>query len=58
VLDFVVQDDFWVKNALGPMGLLTRGKNGLRKIDNILAAMKSSKEWRSKQIEQGGESCW
>jgi hypothetical protein len=36
---FVRQDDFWRPNALSPIGLRKPSKNGLRKIDNILAAM-------------------
>lgn len=43
VLAFVKADDFWRKNAVSPAGLLKKsGKNELRKIDNILARMKST----------------
>lgn len=42
LLDFIKGDDFWNKNALSPSALFTKSKNGNRKLDNILLAMKSS----------------
>jgi hypothetical protein len=39
VLAFVRADDFWRPNAISLPGLLLKGKNGLRKIENILHAM-------------------
>lgn len=43
VFDFIKKSDFWSKNALSPSGLLKKSdRNGLRKIDNILMAIKNS----------------
>lgn len=39
VLEFVKTDDFWNKKALSPVGLRTRSKNGLLKIENVINAM-------------------
>ena len=67
VLAFVRTDDFWRDKACSPSGLLSKGRNGLRKIDNILAGMKSAHrgsvagkaeaamEWaRNETIQPGG----
>ncbi len=39
-LEFVKSDDFWGGNAASADGLRSRGKNGLKKFENILNAMK------------------
>lgn len=43
VFDFVRQDDFWRPNAISPQSLRGRSKNGLRKIENVLVAMRKNK---------------
>jgi hypothetical protein len=63
VFDFIPTDDFLRKNCVSPAGLLSKWKNGFRKIDNILIAMKNDKKWRSQQIdrelaEQGAKPCF
>ena len=52
VFVFISGDDFWKQNALSPAGLLAKSKNGLRKIDNILARMKpaTTKNDREKAV--------
>lgn len=39
LFQFVKKDDFWSSNALSPSGLRAKGKNGLRKFENIQRAM-------------------
>jgi len=41
LFEFVQSDDFWKQNCQSPIGLLRKSKNGLRKIDNILAKIKA-----------------
>ncbi len=41
---FIDGSDFWRRNALSPIGLLTVGKNGIRKIDTILSQMKPKED--------------
>lgn len=41
MLDFVRTDDFWRDKAASLEGLRSKSKNGLRKFENILAAMKN-----------------
>lgn len=41
LFDFIQSDhDFWAKNAISPFGLLKRSKNGLRKAENVMNAMR------------------
>lgn len=41
MFDFIQTDhDFWMKNAISPFGLLKKSKNGLRKAENIMNAMR------------------
>jgi hypothetical protein len=41
LFDFIQGDhDFWAKNAISPSGLLKKSKNGLRKVENIMNAMR------------------
>jgi len=40
LFDFIKNDQFWSQNAISPMNLISKSKNGLRKIDNILLQMK------------------
>jgi hypothetical protein len=42
VFEFITNDSFWRENAISPSSLMIKGKNGLRKIDNILIRMKSA----------------
>lgn len=56
VLAFVRSDDFWRQNALSPAGLLKKsGRNGLRKIDNILVRMRSTGSREQKLISGAKE---
>ena len=43
LFQFVTEDDFWKTNAYSPCGLLAKSKNGLRKVDNILAKLRKEK---------------
>lgn len=43
-LSFVQKDEFWKSNALSLPALRTRSKNGLLKIENILAKMRDQKQ--------------
>lgn len=43
VLKFIEGDAFWRPNALSPAGLLKKGRNELRKIDNICLSMKGNR---------------
>lgn len=40
LFEFIKTDEFWSQNAISPMNLISKSKNGLRKIDNILLRMK------------------
>ena len=40
IFEFIVSDTFWSDNCQSPAGLLRESKNGVKKIDNILAKMK------------------
>jgi hypothetical protein len=40
LFEFIKNDEFWSQNAISPMNLNSKSKNGLRKIDNILLRMK------------------
>lgn len=40
LFDFVQKDSFWGKNCLSPCGLLKPSTNGLRKVDNVISAMR------------------
>ena len=55
VLDFIRQDEFWAGNAVSPGGLMRKSKNGLKKIDNIVARVASvagtKKEIKLKTID-------
>jgi len=50
ILRFVQQDSFWAENATSPCGLLKRSKNGLYKMENLLAAMKTDRAWLNQEI--------
>lgn len=47
VFEFVQEDDFWRPNAISPAGLLTKSKNGLLKIDNLIAAVKGAPKYKT-----------
>lgn len=40
---FIRKDDFWRPNAVSPLGLRQKSKNGLRKLDNIRLRMREAK---------------
>jgi len=40
IFNFIVNDPFWKPNCQSPAGLLRPSKNGVRKIDNVLAKIK------------------
>jgi hypothetical protein len=40
ILDFVRDDHFWQHNAVSLEGLRSKSKNGLKKVENIIAAMR------------------
>jgi DNA-binding Lrp family transcriptional regulator len=44
------KDPFWRKNAASPFGLTKRSQNGLRKIDNMIASLRT--EFERKQSSQ------
>jgi len=44
ILSFIEKDEFWRKNAISPFGLLKKGANGLRKIENIVAKMRTPQD--------------
>jgi hypothetical protein len=50
ILRFVQQDSFWSENATSPCGLLKRSKNGLYKMENLLAAIKTDRGWLNSEI--------
>lgn len=50
LFNFVQKDDFWSKNCLSPRGLLKPSANGLRKVDNVITAMRKG-EFKSKRKE-------
>lgn len=47
VLEFIRGDEFWIKNAISPASLLGKSRNGIRKIDNLLLSMRSSKPMKA-----------
>ncbi len=50
VLRFIQRDPFWSEQALSPCGLLKRSKNGLYKMENLLASMKTDRSWQNEAI--------
>jgi hypothetical protein len=44
ILERVKVDDFWGKNVASPFGLTSRGKNGNRKIDNLIVSLKTKQD--------------
>lgn len=46
MFNFAKGDSFWQDKILSPAALLEGSKNGLKKIDNLLLAMKGSKQYR------------
>lgn len=41
ILSYVRKDQFWRDKACSPSGLLTKNKNGLRKVDNIIPRLRT-----------------
>jgi hypothetical protein len=52
MLRWIKQDQFWCDKAISPMSLLSKSKNGLRKLDNVLTAMKPKSVNKRIKIEQ------
>ena len=50
LIDRFEKDPFWRKNAASPFGLSKRSQNGLRKIDNMIASLRT--EFERKQSSQ------
>ena len=52
ILGRVMVDDFWAKNVASPFGLTSRGKNGNRKIDNLIVGLKTKRDKTIESIEK------
>lgn len=52
LFEFVKHSAFWRPNAAVPSGLLNNSKNGLRKIDNIIASMKPQERRESEILNE------
>lgn len=52
VFEFIVDDNFWYKNAKSPAGLLRRGRNDLLKIDTILSQMKTDAQRQYEKVQK------
>ena len=52
ILERVKVDDFWGKNVASPFGLTSRGKNGNRKIDNLIVSLKTKRDKTIESIEK------
>ena len=52
VLEYIKHDTFWANKAACPSGLLKKGGNGLRKIENIFAQTKSKAQIKDAQTAQ------
>lgn len=52
VLNHIKHDTFWANKAACPSGLLKKGGNGLRKIENIFAQTKSKAQIKDAQTAQ------
>ena len=40
-----IQDEFWHRQIASPFGLMSKGKNGNRKIDNLLVSLKATSRY-------------
>lgn len=49
ILAYVKQDTFWAPKCSAPSGLLKKGSNGMRKVENIFAQTKSKAQIRDAQ---------
>lgn len=54
VIAFIKRDTFWKRNAVTPSGVL-KSRNGVRKIDHILAQMKPATDSTVKNIKAWAE---
>jgi len=50
LLNFIIKDDFWSKNAISLLGLRKQGKNGLRKFENIRSSMLRSPQYLEAKV--------
>jgi len=51
MLEFVRRDSFWCNQAPSIMGLRGKSKNGMRKFENIITAMKNTKAFKKRQSD-------
>jgi len=59
LLERLSKDEFWRKNAASPFGLLKRSKNGLRKVDNLIANLRTRQEVEmAKPLDQAAVDPW
>jgi len=49
ILAYVKHDTFWAPKCCAPMGLLKKGSNGMRKVENIFAQTKSKAQIKDAQ---------
>ena len=56
LLNFIENDNFWVKNALVPSGLLRKNSEGIRKVDTILGQMKPASLRQHEQMSTWDEN--
>jgi len=56
ILNFVEKDEFWRTNAASPFGLMKKGKNDMRKIENILARMRTKQHRTDEAIHKWAHS--
>lgn len=49
ILDYVKHDTFWAPKCCAPNGLLKKGSNGMRKVENIFAQTKSKAQIKDAQ---------
>jgi hypothetical protein len=56
LLNFIENDDFWVKNAWSPAGLLKNGANDVRKVDTILGRMKPASMRQHEKMQDWDEN--
>jgi len=48
--DWIFADSWWCDKASSPYGLLTKSRNGLRKVENAIAASKSRTQVKNEQL--------
>jgi hypothetical protein len=56
LFQFIRNDQFWAKNVLAPIGLLTKSKNGKMKIDNIITSWRPDSDRRMANFDPNAKS--